>query len=184
MTWFNSVKVYFPSASPLTYGTTNRRKSMSKLVAICIAILVIPLASFSMQKNGSDDWLDENIIITFEIQQTGQPVQKFSMVTAKKDVSFSQIMKWKVDLSSKEPTPIFIEFDAKLDDLKNDQYRLDSKLALRIPNFVLPEDKEIPFLENGWVLGMIVTEGKKMNIVDNTDLTVTFSLKKFTEETK
>jgi len=157
---------------------------MKKLVAVCIAILVIPLASLAMQKNGSNDWLDNNIVVTIEIQQANQAVQKFSLITAKKEISFHQIMTWKIDSSSTEPTPIFLEFHGKLDVHQNDKYLLDSELVLKIPNFVRPGDQDLPFLENGWRLGIVASEGKMMNVVDNSDLKISLSIKERTPEEK
>lgn len=157
---------------------------MRKLISLCVVTIIFPLCSFAMQKSDSDDWLDENIIVTIEIQQTGQAIQKFSLVTAKKELLLSQIMKWEIDSSSTKPVVIFLEFNGKLDVLAKDKYRLDSRLVLKIPNFILPEDKEFPFVENGWGLGIIVPIGEKMIVIDNTDLKVHLTLSQFDSEKK
>lgn len=157
---------------------------MRKLIVICIATLIIPLGSFAMQKSDSGNWLDENVVITIEIQQTGQAIQKFSLVSAKKEISLSQIMKWKIDSAATEPTTIILEFHGNLDAHQKDKYLLDSELVFKIPNFIHPEDKDLPFFDHGWRLGMIVSEGKMMTVVDNTDLKISLSIKEISSEEK
>lgn len=157
---------------------------MKKFIMIGIATLIVPLYSVADDTPRSDDWLSENVILSIEIEQADQAVQKFSLVTAKKEFYFAQTMQWKIDPSASELKTIFLHFTGNLDSLDEGKYLLDSELILKIPNFILPEDKDLPFLENGWGLGMIVSEGEKMSVIDNTNLKVHLTLKRFTPDKK
>lgn len=152
---------------------------MTKIVILCITTLIFPLCSIAAESPGKDDWLSENVTLSIEIEQTDQPVQKFSIISAKKEFYFEQTMQWSIHPSTNELSTVFLMFNGNLNSIGESKYLLDSELILKIPNYILPEDRDFPFLENSWGLGMIVTEGNKMSVIDNTDLKVHLTLNRF-----
>lgn len=157
---------------------------MKKLIVLSIAALAIPF-SLCAQKKAASEWLHENVIVTLEIKQADQDVQKFSLVSAKKEFSFTQTMQWKKS-PKEEPSTIILEYTGQLESTSThaEQYQIDSLLVLKVPNFIYPGDKDVPFIENGWELAMKIQTGEKIDVIDNTDLKVTLSLEKQKTEQK
>lgn len=152
---------------------------MKKILVLCMAVVVNP-GLVAAQNNDANGWLHENVIVTIEIKQADQGVQKFSLVSAKKKFSFEQTMQWKNSPSAKESSTIILEFHGSLDPraTNSDQYQIDSELTLKIPNFINSGDYNIPFIENRWDLAMEIPTGEKISVIDNTDLIVSLSLNK------